>query len=668
MKHPQVTRLAALALAALPVPAALADTPAQLDAVTVTASKRDQKLDSINGAAYVRSSDALAANQVENTLQLGGVTSAQDFYNPALTIYVDGVPQLPVAASQQLLDVDQVELLKGPQSTLYGRSALGGVLNIVTRQPDNETHVRASAGVASRDGYLFKAGASAALVEDMLYGSVSLATSDAPGRLSNPITGSDGVGGSSTNAGAAKLRLAPAGSPWEIGLAVSGECTRARQDAYVPFDDPGAGQAYVMPGFPAGQADFKQRRCGGSQAINAQYDFEGWRLTALAAWQRLHYRREYPIGPYFTQQPEHWRQQVQELRLASTGQRTVDSVFGLYRQRVTQSRDYINDLVAPVAIRALDTHSTNTSESLAAYADLTWHATEALDLSAGLHWSHDKASIDYSGQSLNYSTFGQDPFGGQDTTRGNTALGRVSAGYRLDDAWRVYANASQGYKPGGFNLAPSSAADAQPYGREKAVSYELGARYQGESLRGGVALYRIDVRDAQLYVSNQIGYQHLENVGRTRSSGVEFDAAWDVTEQWTVGLQGNWTRARFRALTPAASGACDDNRVPFSPAYMVAASAQAAFSTSAGMLRPRVEVRRVGSQYFDVGNTLRQDAYTLMNASLSWQPRSSLTLTAYINNLTDKRYRTYAFAGGALGNFALVDPGRTVGVNVAYEY
>ncbi len=135
-----------------------------------------------------------------------------------------------------------------------------------------------------------------------------------------------------------------------------------------------------------------------------------------------------------------------------------------------------------------------------------------------------------------------------------------------------------------------------------------------------------------------------------------------------MGLQGNWTRARFRALTPAASGACDDNRVPFSPAYMVAASAQAAFSTSAGMLRPRVEVRRVGSQYFDVGNTLRQDAYTLMNASLSWQPRSSLTLTAYINNLTDKRYRTYAFAGGALGNFALVDPGRTVGVNVAYEY
>ncbi|OZI71042.1 TonB-dependent receptor [Bordetella genomosp. 12] len=690
MKHPQVSRLAALALLSLPVSAALAETPAELEAVTVTASKRDQKLDSINGAAYVRGADELAANQVENTLQLGrvlpgvqfaqsgsflfpiisvrGVTSAQDFYNPALTVYVDGVPQLPVAASQQLLDVEQVELLKGPQSTLYGRSALGGVLNVVTRQPDNDTHVRASAGVSSRDGYIFKGGASGALVKDMLYGSVSVATSDAPGRLDNPITGKDGVGGSSTNAGAAKLRLAPAGSPWEIGLAVSGECTRASQDAYVPFDDPGAGQAYVMPGFPADKADFKQRRCGGSQALNAQYDFDGWRLSALAAWQRLHYSREYPIGPYFTQQPEHWRQQVQEIRLASTGKRTVDSVFGLYRQRVTQSRDYINDLVAPMAIQALNTHSRNTSESLAAYADLTWHATEALDLSAGLRWSRDKTTIDYSGQSLNYTTFGQDPFGGQDSTRGNTVLGRVSAGYRLDQAWRVYANASQGYKPAGFNLAPSSAADAQAYGREKAVSYELGARYQGDALRAGMALYRIDVRDAQLYVSDQIGYQHLENVGKTRSSGVELDAAWDVNDMWTLGLQGNWTRARFRSLTQSACAACDDNRVPFTPAYMVAASAQANIGTAAGMLRPRVEVRRVGSQYFDIGNTLRQDAYTLINASLAWQPRSGVTVTAYINNLTDKRYRTYAFAGGTLGNYALVDPGRTVGVNVAYEY
>lgn len=693
MTYPQALRAAVLAMLALGAGQAAAQeaaAPAELPAITVSASKRDQALDSVNGAVRVVSDSELAARQVENTMQLGrvlpgvqmaqsgsllfpvisvrGITSAQDFFNPALTVYVDGVPQLPTFAAQQLVDVERVELLKGPQSTLYGKSALGGVLNIVSHVPGDEVRVSAGAGVSSRDGYTLRAGASGPLVQDLLYGSISGVTTDAPGRLENPVTGKDGVGGYSANAGAARLRLAPKGSPWEIGLAVSGECTRASQDSYVPFDDIHSREAYVQPGFPADEADFRQRRCGTSQALTAQYDFSGWRVSAMAAWQRLHYSREYPIGPYFTQQPEHWRQQVQEIRLASTGVNTVDSVFGLYRQRVVQSRDYINDLVAPMAIRALDTGSRNTTESLAAFADLTWHATERLDLGAGVRWSRDKATTDFAGSTLNFATFGYDDFGGQSSTRGDTVLGRVSASYRFDDAWRAYANVSQGYKPAGYNLAPTSAGDAEAYGREKAISYEVGTRYQGDTLRGGLALYRIDVRDAQLYVSDQIGYQHLENVGKTRSIGIEFDARWDVTAQWTLGLDASWNRARFRSLSAAACADCGSPRVPFSPSYTVQLSAEGSYGSPIGQWRPRAAVRRIGSQYFDVANNLRQDAYTLVDAGITYSPRTGLDITAYVNNLTDKRYRTYAFAGGVLGDYAQVDAGRTVGLNVAYRY
>jgi len=663
---------------------------ADLPVVVTSASKRDQRLDSVNGAVHVVPAQVLQDAQVENTLQLGrvlpgvqfaqsgsllfpvvslrGVTSAQDFYNPALTIYVDGVPQLPTFAAQQLMDVDHVELLKGPQGTLYGKSAEGGVLNIITRQPDNDAHFNASMGVSSREGYQLKAGASGPLVQDLLYGSVSVVTGDAPGRLKNPVTGDDGVGGASTNAGAAKLRLAPIGKPWEMGLAVSGECTRASQDAYVPFDDIDSRHAYVMPGIPADRADFRQRRCGTSTALTGQYDFSGWRLSAMAAWQRLHIERDYPVGPYYTEQPEQWRQQVQELRLSTTGQHAVDATFGLYRQRVVQSRDYINDLYVPLAANALTTASRNTSESLAAFADMTWHATSRLDLGAGLRWSRDKAHIDYDGRALNFMTFGYDSFGGKDSTSGNTVLSRLTAGYRLDDAWRVYANVAQGYKPGGYNLAPSSAADAQPYGRERSTSYELGARYDGDSVRAGAAVYRIDTRDMQLYVSDQVGYQHLQNVGRGRSTGIEMNASWDVSSNWTLGLDGNYTHARLLSLDEAACTNCGDQRVPFSPSYQVTARAEGRYQTPAGQLRPMVAVRQVGAQYFDVGNTLRQGAYTLFDLGLAWRPRSGVEVSAYINNVADRRYRTYAFSGGALGNFAQVDAGRTVGINVAYQY
>ncbi|WYX24086.1 hypothetical protein WJ969_27905 [Achromobacter xylosoxidans] len=79
-------------------------------------------------------------------------------------------------------------------------------------------------------------------------------------------------------------------------------------------------------------------------------------------------------------------------------------------------------------------------------------------------------------------------------------------------------------------------------------------------------------------------------------------------------------------------------------------------------------MRRVGAQFFDIGNSLRQDAYTLVDLSLAWRIRPQVEATLYVNNLTDRRYRTYAFGGGARGSYAQVDPGRTVGLNVAFEY
>ncbi len=359
---------------------------------------------------------------------------------------------------------------------------------------------------------------------------------------------------------------------------------------------------------------------------------------------------------------------MQELRLATTGRHTVDATFGLYRQRVIQSRDYINDLYVPLSVNALTTQSRNETESLAAFGDLTWHATQALDLSAGLRYSHDKASTSFDGRSLNFSTFGYDSFAGSGNIDGNTLLGRLSAGYDLTDAWRVYANIAQGYKPGGYNLAPSSPADAEPFGTEKSVSYEIGARYTGDTVRLGAAVYRIETRDAQLYVSNQIGYQHIQNVGKTRATGIEFDAAWDVTPHWTLGLEGAYTQAKFRDLDAGVCAGCSGNRVPFSPTYMLTARAQGNFHTAAGQWRPMLAVRRTGPQYFDVANSLRQEAYTLVDLSLAWRPRPRLEISAYVNNLTDKRYRTYGFAFGPLGNYAQVDAGRTVGLNVAYEY
>ncbi|WP_343591741.1 TonB-dependent receptor [Paracidovorax wautersii] len=667
-----------------------------LSDVTVTSGKREQPLSQLIGAAVVRDRQALDDAQVSTTqdlqrvlpgvqisqsasflfpiISVRGVSSAQDFYNPALTVYVDGVPQLPIFAIQSLQDVERVELLKGPQGTLYGKSAQGGVLNVVTQRPDSDTRVHLGTGISSRGGYRLEGSASGALMPGLLYGSAAVSRDNAPGALHNPATGADDQGGARSTLGTAKLRLAPSGAPWELALNVGRECTRASQDAYVPWDDIGSREAFVAAGMPIEWASFTQKRCGTSQSLSGQYDLGDWRLSAVTAWQDADIARRFPLGPYDSQQPERWRQNMQEIRLATRadaaggkGPRSWDGVFGLYRQAVHQQRDYTNALPT-YGLVGLNAASDNDSSSLAAYGDVTWHATRALDVSAGLRHSRDKASSDFAGSALNAS-FGTDSFSGSGHTAGHTTLGKLGASYQWTPALRSYATVSQGYKPGGFNLAPSSPDDAQAYGRERSTSYELGTRWQQGDLQLGAALYQINIQDTQLYRGNDLGYQSLRNVGDTRSRGLELDARWRLNALWTLQASAALNKATFRRYDdPSACGACAGNDVPFAPHQLLTLGASGRFATAWGTLRPTLSVRRTGAQYFDTANTLRQPGYTLVDASINWAIDSRWQVTAYVHNLTDKDYRVYGFSNAAIGTMAQVALPRTVGVMLAYDY
>jgi pesticin/yersiniabactin receptor len=155
-----------------------------------------------------------SGNMLFSTISLRGISSAQDFYNPAVTLYVDGVPQLSTNTIQALTDVQSVELLRGPQGTLYGKSAQGGIINIVTQQPDSTLRGYIEGGVSSRDSYRSKFNLSGPIEDGLLYGSVTLLRQVDDGEMINPATGSDDLGGTRASIGNVKLRLAPDDRPW----------------------------------------------------------------------------------------------------------------------------------------------------------------------------------------------------------------------------------------------------------------------------------------------------------------------------------------------------------------------------------------------------------------------------------------------------------------------
>ena len=566
----KMTRLYPLALGGLLLPAIANAQTSQQDESTlvVTASKQSSRSASANNVsstvvsapelsdAGVTASDKLprvlpglnienSGNMLFSTISLRGVSSAQDFYNPAVTLYVDGVPQLSTNTIQALTDVQSVELLRGPQGTLYGKSAQGGIINIVTQQPDSTPRGYIEGGVSSRDSYRSKFNLSGPIEDGLLYGSVTLLRQVDDGDMINPATGSDDLGGTRASIGNVKLRLAPDDQPWEMGFAASRECTRATQDAYVGWNDIKGRKLSISDGSP----DPYMRRCTDSQTLSGKYTTDDWVFNLISAWQQQHYSRTYPSGSLIVNMPQRWNQDVQELRAATLGDaRTVDMVFGLYRQN---TREKLNSAYDMPTMPYLSSTGYTTAETLAAYSDLTWHLTDRFDIGGGVRFSHDKSSTQYHGSMLG------NPFGDQGKSNDDQVLGQLSAGYMLTDDWRVYTRVAQGYKPSGYNIVPTAGLDAKPFVAEKSINYELGTRYETADVTLQAATFYTHTKDMQLY-SGPVGMQTLSNAGKADATGVELEAKWRFAPGWSWDINGNVIRSEFTNDSELYHG----NRVP----------------------------------------------------------------------------------------------------------
>ncbi|CAK0690945.1 siderophore yersiniabactin receptor FyuA [Escherichia coli] len=671
----KMTRLYPLALGGLLLPAIANAQTSQQDESTlvVTASKQSSRSASANNVsstvvsapelsdAGVTASDKLprvlpglnienSGNMLFSTISLRGVSSAQDFYNPAVTLYVDGVPQLSTNTIQALTDVQSVELLRGPQGTLYGKSAQGGIINIVTQQPDSTPRGYIEGGVSSRDSYRSKFNLSGPIQDGLLYGSVTLLRQVDDGDMINPATGSDDLGGTRASIGNVKLRLAPDDQLWEMGFAASRECTRATQDAYVGWNDIKGRKLSISDGSP----DPYMRRCTDSQTLSGKYTTDDWVFNLISAWQQQHYSRTFPSGSLIVNMPQRWNQDVQELRAATLGDaRTVDMVFGLYRQN---TREKLNSAYDMPTMPYLSSTGYTTAETLAAYSDLTWHLTDRFDIGGGVRFSHDKSSTQYHGSMLG------NPFGDQGKSNDDQVLGQLSAGYMLTDDWRVYTRVAQGYKPSGYNIVPTAGLDAKPFVAEKSINYELGTRYETADVTLQAATFYTHTKDMQLY-SGPVGMQTLSNAGKADATGVELEAKWRFAPGWSWDINGNVIRSEFTNDSELYHG----NRVPFVPRYGAGSSVNGVIDTRYGALMPRLAVNLVGPHYFDGDNQLRQGTYATLDSSLGWQATERMNISVYVDNLFDRRYRTYGYMNGSSA-VAQVNMGRTVGINTRIDF
>jgi len=656
-----------------------------LEPVTVTANKRPQAMSDLDANIDVRTREDLEragvttvedlekvfpglqirarSNDVYSNITVRGVNSS-DYYTPAVPVYVDGVPQDPAFLTQDLVNVERVELLRGPQGTLYGRNAYAGVINIVTSQPDDAVHMRVGGQLADPVSQA-EASASGPILPGYLFGEISGRWGRDGGRIDDTATGDDNIDEATSRSGRLRLRLAPTGTGLDVSVTAQREELESYEEIAILNPDERTFDSTGMTKLPYTD------RTVTTFSLNANYDVGPGTLTSVTAYQdRIMDRILWSNGAINF--PESQETISQELRYAFDLSMGLSGVVGGFFQDADFTRKTDPISFGGFANALGPSRNEIKTQSYALFGEATYDITPSIDITAGLRWSYEETEIDFARSAGSF--MGAVAFDSSDHDSAITP--KVSVGWAVTPDHRLYATYSQGFKPGGFNhsipsSASSAASESVAYDSETSNNFEIGWRghFFDDRLELKSAAYWVETSDKQIYMG-AIGRQYLNNVGDARSIGVEVQAMVQPTPDWRITAGGTFGRSTFVDAMDGATGAdYDGNRLPYAPDVTLQGAVEYRVPQTflPGDLYLRGAARYNSETYFDEANTMSQDGFALFDASVTLAMDSGLTLTAFADNLTDKAYRTYSYEDTA-GVVSTIGEGRVVGVRGAWSF
>jgi iron complex outermembrane recepter protein len=616
-----------------------------------------------------------------------GVGSALIESDSAVGLYVDGVGVGSTQAhSGTLLDVDRVEVMRGPQGTLYGRNNIAGSVNIISNRPDPEK-AGGEIGVdyGSR-GTVTSTGIFNTPIGDNGWaarGALSVARTG--GFTTSTITGDDLGDGRDLHG-----RLSIAGDVTD-NLEFIGSVDMERQvlDAEMfgmPEADFLAGKNSVAVDDPSritsnlatvsGQFTYnldngdKIVSQTGFQTSKVEVTGNGFPVGYFAAYDALFQSYGFPGFRYRSENPYDgtYRQFSQELRYVSEGNERFDWVAGLYGEYSSATREYGANSSFTGGEATLYSRGETDTNSVSAFADGTYELTDRWKLYGGLRVGYDRKHFDYDFDANATATMlgltGAFAPGYSDSLSSTYATPRAGLQFAVTEDINLYAGVATGYKSGGFNAGFVGSGDEGAYGAEKLISYEAGLKAEdiGGRLSVDASVFYIDWRDQQVQGFNAMtSTTPLMNAPRSESWGGEIAGRFKVTDQWSVRASAGYADATYKEFTDAraldGSGSVDvsGNQQQFVSKFTGSAGIDYQWETGWHDLvgKAGVSYQYRSAYYFDVQNTIRQPGYGLFNAYAALE-NDRYTAYVYAKNIGDKRYRVLA---ADLGQGTLVTAG-----------
>lgn len=655
---------------------------ATIQEIVVTAQKRTELLRDVpisiavfsEGDLVVRGADELKdlANVIPNVIvgiddtNRNTAIAMRGIYSLArnvgqetgVGVYLDGVyTGRSETYNQRLPDIERVEVLRGPQGTLFGKNTIAGAISLSTVKPGPDMAAKASLemgnyGLVRADGYL-----SGPLVEERLFGKVSVYGAQSDGYGYNPIDG--GKTGDVDHYGARIQLRSPVTDKLELGF--SADYFESERSPY--SGDIGEGYPGYVPGeyttydYPS---PFEQVEYGGI-ALTADYSMDNdYQLSSITSWRtsdRFHILDNAQTGPdlfgpdiFHTEYSHESEYASQEFRLVSPVGRSFDYVAGLYfmYQRSQAYTPFVigQDFpIPPLRDYVFLTTPDVKTYSYAAYFNGSYHFDESLTLNVGARYTYDSKDMYFMQQGVPGFIADIPPLT-RDSSEDDVSP-TISLTYAYNDTGNVYARITRGFKSGGFNVDNISSTDRLAFGPEYVTNYELGlkAASRGGRFGANLAVFHMDYEDLQVTQFDAASSSNfISNAASATIRGLELEMSARLAPGFDLTAGLGLLDTEFDEYIDAFGNDLAGNELVLAPKVTFNMAAQYTVPVSAGlqaMLRGEYSYRDETQSDVENDPETVLDAYGIYNARLGIESRDGRWgVYLWGKNLADERYLT----------------------------
>ncbi len=716
--------------------------------IVVTAQKRSESIQKVPISISAISGDQLAQRQIRAAedlvtsvpgLQVNGALgeglpifslrgiSMLDFslvQNGPIAVYYDEVYKGNFAImGLGMFDLERVEVLKGPQGTLYGKNTTGGAVNLITRKPNFETGGYASIGFGNFN-QITSDGAAEVALNDALAARIAYTFERADGWVKNRYPGAPDANSARQYGIRGSLRYNPNDS---VDITLRGSTTLQNPQNYGIISIPGAngvgGEIFNIFGLTTdyrtglgkreiNTPDISRRRLR-TYALAANADFQlsdVMTLTSITSWdQGSIYYAEDPDGtPAFTSEATYYgktRQITQDLRLTSSFDGAFNFIVGGYfsSEKIRSYNDVsyftqidVNgdggvdgqDCIDGGGFLACNVYNQfkQKKNSYALYSDASYELNEQLTLRGGLRFTHDRGKLrDFVAQiraADRTPLFNTVPGSATDlfaTTsrdfKNDNVSGKIGIDYKPTERVMLYASYSRGYRGAAFNaqalFSPVELTVAKP---EKIQAAEAGfkSEFLDRMVRLNGAVYWYGYKNQQVFdIDPQTSVQRLLNLPKSRLFGAELDLQVRPTDQLTLSTGVAFVDTKVQKGSVQGVDV-RGNHLVSAPAFTLTSSIDWTVPLGNWAADTHVDLAYASKQYYDILNraTTTEGDYALVNGRVRFHPAEDrYGIAFWVKNLTNTFYRTNKIDASVLGFiYAHANPPRTYGVSIDMKF